>query len=155
MVFCTLPQVCLATLKLFDTLLQKEDEHIFHSLLIRNLLGRNYLLKSGNQKCNSHREKKSSPEDATAPVTDLEMCKTGSVDTSTELAQHETSSSLESPLAAQVDASISSDVQETNTADQEGSCLDQPHTACTTVPHSSTLSSGSLHLFCKQLQVYY
>ncbi|RUS80236.1 hypothetical protein EGW08_012001 [Elysia chlorotica] len=35
-------EVCLATLKLFDTLLQKEEEHIYHCLLIRNLLGRNY-----------------------------------------------------------------------------------------------------------------
>ncbi|BFY97831.1 hypothetical protein BsWGS_00871 [Bradybaena similaris] len=39
-------EVCLATLKLFDTLLQKEDEHIFHCLLLRNLLGRSYLQES-------------------------------------------------------------------------------------------------------------
>ncbi|KAH9496894.1 hypothetical protein Btru_010090 [Bulinus truncatus] len=36
-------EVCLVTLKLYDTLLQKEDEHIFHCLLLRNLLGRSYL----------------------------------------------------------------------------------------------------------------
>ncbi|CAG5117910.1 unnamed protein product, partial [Candidula unifasciata] len=39
-------EVCIATLKLFDTLLQKEDEHIFHCLLLRNLLGRSYLQES-------------------------------------------------------------------------------------------------------------
>lgn len=31
------------TLRLFDTLLQKEEEHIFHNLVLRNLLGRNYI----------------------------------------------------------------------------------------------------------------
>lgn len=30
------------TLRLFDTLLQKEEEHIFHNLVLRNLLGRDY-----------------------------------------------------------------------------------------------------------------
>ena len=35
-------QVCLVTLRLFDTLLQKEEEHIFHNLVLRNLLGRDY-----------------------------------------------------------------------------------------------------------------
>uniref|UniRef100_A0A2C9LS27 FHF complex subunit HOOK-interacting protein C-terminal domain-containing protein n=1 Tax=Biomphalaria glabrata TaxID=6526 RepID=A0A2C9LS27_BIOGL len=36
-------ELCLVTLKLYDTLLQKEDEHIFHCLLLRTLLGRSYL----------------------------------------------------------------------------------------------------------------
>ncbi|CAL1538772.1 unnamed protein product [Lymnaea stagnalis] len=36
-------EVCIATMKLFDTLLQKEDEQIFHCLILRNLLGRSYL----------------------------------------------------------------------------------------------------------------
>lgn len=35
-------QLSLVTLKLFDTLLQKDDEHIMHNLVLRNLLGRNY-----------------------------------------------------------------------------------------------------------------
>ncbi|KAK7473350.1 hypothetical protein BaRGS_00020683 [Batillaria attramentaria] len=35
-------EVCLVTLRLFDTLLQKEEEHIFHNLVLRNLLGRDY-----------------------------------------------------------------------------------------------------------------
>lgn len=38
--FCS--QLSLVTLKLFDTLLQKDDEHIMHNLVLRNLLGRNY-----------------------------------------------------------------------------------------------------------------
>ncbi|XP_035824538.1 protein FAM160B1 isoform X2 [Aplysia californica] len=38
-------EVCIATLKLFDTLLQKEEEHIYHCLLLRNLLSRGYLRK--------------------------------------------------------------------------------------------------------------
>lgn len=46
-------QVCLATLKLFDTLLQKEEEHIFHCLLLRNLLGRSYLQESPPTEDNS------------------------------------------------------------------------------------------------------
>ncbi|XP_059152978.1 FHF complex subunit HOOK interacting protein 2A-like isoform X2 [Physella acuta] len=129
-------EVCLATLKLFDTLLQKEDEHIFHSLLIRNVLGRNYLLSK------AHIGKKSSPEEATAPRADVETCNTGSVEASAQIVPHETSNSLEDPLAAQTNvAGISSDVQQTSIADQEGSCLDQSHTAGTSVPHSSTSSS--------------
>ncbi|KAL8615694.1 hypothetical protein ACOMHN_007447 [Nucella lapillus] len=36
-------EVCLVTLRLWDTLLQKEEEHVFHNLVLRNLLGRNYL----------------------------------------------------------------------------------------------------------------
>lgn len=35
-------ELSLVTLKLFDTLLQKDDEHIMHNLVLRNLLGRNY-----------------------------------------------------------------------------------------------------------------
>ena len=35
-------QVCLVTLQLFDTLLQKDEEHIFHNLVIRNLATRAY-----------------------------------------------------------------------------------------------------------------
>ncbi|XP_061171517.1 FHF complex subunit HOOK interacting protein 2A-like isoform X2 [Saccostrea echinata] len=35
-------ELSLITLKLFDTLLQKDDEHIIHNLVLRNLLGRNY-----------------------------------------------------------------------------------------------------------------
>lgn len=31
------------TLKLFDTLLQKDDDHIIHNLVLRNLLGRTYI----------------------------------------------------------------------------------------------------------------
>lgn len=42
-------EVCLVTLRLFDTLLQKEEEHIFHSMVLRNLLGRNYLKTADNQ----------------------------------------------------------------------------------------------------------
>lgn len=39
-------QLCIATLKLFDTLLQKEDSHIIHNLVLRNLLGRGYIQTS-------------------------------------------------------------------------------------------------------------
>ncbi|XP_041371199.1 protein FAM160B1-like isoform X2 [Gigantopelta aegis] len=36
-------EVCVITLKLFDILLQQEDEFILHNLVLRNLLGRSYL----------------------------------------------------------------------------------------------------------------
>ncbi|XP_021378566.1 protein FAM160B1-like isoform X2 [Mizuhopecten yessoensis] len=35
-------ELCLVTLKLFDTLLQKEEEHILHNLVLRNMIGRKY-----------------------------------------------------------------------------------------------------------------
>ncbi|XP_060076606.1 FHF complex subunit HOOK interacting protein 2A-like [Ylistrum balloti] len=35
-------ELCLVTLKLFDTLLQKEEEHIIHNLVLRNVIGRKY-----------------------------------------------------------------------------------------------------------------
>lgn len=37
-------EVCLVSLRLFDTLLQKEEEHIIHNLVLRNLLGHDYFL---------------------------------------------------------------------------------------------------------------
>ncbi|XP_064602232.1 FHF complex subunit HOOK interacting protein 2A-like isoform X2 [Liolophura sinensis] len=39
-------ELCIATLKLFDTLLQKEDSHIIQNLVLRNLLGRGYIQSS-------------------------------------------------------------------------------------------------------------
>ena len=36
-------KLSLVTLKLFDTLLQKDDDHIIHNLVLRNLLGRTYI----------------------------------------------------------------------------------------------------------------
>lgn len=35
-------ELCLATLKLFDTLLQKDEEHVIHNLVLRNVIGRKY-----------------------------------------------------------------------------------------------------------------
>ncbi|XP_056005597.1 FHF complex subunit HOOK interacting protein 2A-like isoform X2 [Ostrea edulis] len=45
-------ELCLITLKLFDTLLQKNDEHIIHNLVLRNLLGRTYYRPSSQILCN-------------------------------------------------------------------------------------------------------
>ncbi|CAH1783099.1 unnamed protein product [Owenia fusiformis] len=39
-------ELTLVTLKLFETLLLKPDEHIFHNLILRNLLTRNYCIDS-------------------------------------------------------------------------------------------------------------
>lgn len=66
-------EICLVTLQLFDTLLQKDDEHILHNLVLRNLECRDYLNLSaikksvkqgrlassadGSQSCDSKEEK--------------------------------------------------------------------------------------------------
>ncbi|XP_076464332.1 FHF complex subunit HOOK interacting protein 2A-like [Babylonia areolata] len=47
-------EVCLVTLRLFDTLLQKEDEHVLHSLVLRNLLGRDYFQSREDSKSGSN-----------------------------------------------------------------------------------------------------
>ena len=45
-IFLTLPfylfQVCLVSLKLFDMLLQKDNEFVIYNLVLRNLIGRDY-----------------------------------------------------------------------------------------------------------------
>ncbi|GFO04935.1 protein fam160b1-like [Plakobranchus ocellatus] len=63
-------EVCLATLKLFDTLLQKEEEHIYHRLLIRNLLGRNYLQAESLSKPTVPEEKTENTQPASLLATD-------------------------------------------------------------------------------------
>ena len=58
-------QVCLVTLRLFDTLLQKEEEHIFHNLVLRNLIGRAYFqpsASSDNQKIHLKSESNASSQ---------------------------------------------------------------------------------------------
>lgn len=37
-------QLSITTLKLFETIIQKPNEHIMHNLVLRNLLGRGYAL---------------------------------------------------------------------------------------------------------------
>ncbi|KAJ8317420.1 hypothetical protein KUTeg_005324 [Tegillarca granosa] len=51
-------RVCLVTLKLFDTLLLKEDEYILHNLVLRNLLGRGYYLNI-EENCDQSEERTS------------------------------------------------------------------------------------------------
>ncbi|XP_062584155.1 FHF complex subunit HOOK interacting protein 2A-like, partial [Saccostrea cucullata] len=54
-------ELTLITLKLFDTLLQKDDEHIIHNLVLRNLLGRNYYKTDSNDRNNQQDKGENSP----------------------------------------------------------------------------------------------
>ncbi|XP_033757707.1 protein FAM160B1-like isoform X2 [Pecten maximus] len=58
-------ELCLATLKLFDTLLQKEEEHIIHNLVLRNVIGRKYYKKEEPE------VKEEEPSGATEDVTSV------------------------------------------------------------------------------------
>ncbi|KAK7109559.1 FHF complex subunit HOOK interacting protein 2A-like isoform X2 [Littorina saxatilis] len=97
-------EVCLVTLRLFDILLQKEEEHIFHNLVLRNLLGRDYYQPPSSGSGDQKDTQKSDPnpsnanenEEEKTPVNEEEKNSTEGTDAT----QSPTSSCPDSPAVS-------------------------------------------------------